>query len=61
MMRCDLYAKSISQNSQHVTARPCSMDQVIAVYLNPPHFLKDILHILNVLYITSVPREQVCN
>ena len=53
--------QNISQNSQHVTARPCSMDQVIAVYLNPPHFLKDILHILNVLYITSVLREQVCN
>ena len=46
------------------------MDQVIVIidlmeairsmlsftlFLNPPHFLKDILHILNTLYITSVP------
>ena len=23
--------------------------------LNPPHFLKDILHIFSILYITSVP------
>ena len=31
------------------------------LFLNPPHFLKDSLHILSILYITSVPGVERTN